>query len=159
MTRPGTRGSTSEEAPVMGVELREPGRWIRDEDTEGIRNVESAKTAKQDGQTQGPMAMGCAFSVDEANAASSGQRSKSRQMALAKCILCQPQAVHDDYSQSAGCSVPIGTTDWRAGCGKSASPVRREGRPGDKPAVPTPDRKSTRLNSSHQCLSRMPSSA
>jgi hypothetical protein len=29
------------------------------------------------------------------------------------------------------------TTDWRAGCGRSASPVRREGGPG-QPALPTP---------------------
>lgn len=43
VTRPGTRGSTSEEAPVMGVELREPGRWIRDKRNEGINTVDSAE--------------------------------------------------------------------------------------------------------------------
>src|SRR6186997_1272234 len=30
------------------------------------------------------------------------------------------------------------TTDRRAGCGRSASPVRREGEPGTQPALPTP---------------------
>ena len=40
----------------------------------------------------------------------------------------------------AGPSVPCGeTTDWRAGCGKSASPVRREGA---AKAAPYPYRKS-----------------
>ena len=42
VTRPGTRGSTSEEAPVMGVELRELGRWIRDEHNAGKDTVDSA---------------------------------------------------------------------------------------------------------------------
>jgi len=42
----------------------------------------------------------------------------------------------------AGPSVPCGeTTDWRAGCGKSASPVRREGA---AKAAPYPYRKSMR---------------
>ena len=65
------------------------------------------------------------------------QRQRTRKPSLAKCLLCQTQAVHDDHSPSAGCSVPIGTTDWRAGCGKSARPVRREGRPGTiRPSLP-----------------------
>ena len=45
----------------------------------------------------------------------------------------------------AGPSVPCGeTTDWRAGCGKSASPVRREGA---AKAAPYPYRKSTTFES------------
>lgn len=70
----------------MGVELREPGRWMRDEHTEGIRNVDSARTAKQDGQTPAEKCMGRTIGVDGAYAASSGNGVNRWHLVQTECL-------------------------------------------------------------------------
>ena len=57
--------------------------------------------------------------------------------ALAECFLCQPGPVQSHASPPVGASVLLMSTDWRAGCGRSASPVRREGGP-MRSVLPTP---------------------
>src|SRR5262252_5973692 len=56
-------------------------------------------------------------------------RTRKRSSALAKCLLHHNGLVHLKTSTRCGMSIFLKvTTNWRAGCKKSACPVRREGR-------------------------------
>src|SRR6266513_462790 len=83
-------------------------------------------------------------------------RSETRQSTLAECFLYHAGAVLSCYGPCAGASIlsevnPI----WRAGCGRSASPVRREGER-NQSFLPTPiyslHRPSTPLRSEERTL-------
>src|SRR5881397_3842956 len=68
--------------------------------------------------------------------AKEGKRTRTREGSypLAKCLLCRARALLSCEGLCDGSSVScLDPTNWKAGCGKTARPVWREGRPSGRP--------------------------
>ena len=116
----------------MPVEQRDAGRWMGMNETTETNPTTVPATARHDGLRQAhvtwlKLTVTLMLHVDGLLPDSQGLASLSiSRSILASFSICFINPLRGN------------TTNWRAGCGKSASPVRREGRPANQSAFPTP---------------------
>ena len=113
-----------------------------DERTGGTYPRASARKGYASGRDSGPMGLGRTLGLDASHVDGPRHGGERRSVAInaGRTPSSTPRGC-SPYTQPSGRSVgPLWgkTTDWRAGCGKSACPVRREGEPGRQLALPTP---------------------